>query len=462
LTINDLPDELLVEIFDFYRQGSEDGYQWWSIKLEWFRLIHVCKRWRVVMFASSSRLDLCFVLSRNEGGNMKTIMSRHFPPLPIDINYKYRGAVKTKDMGRMLAALKRPDRIRGITLSGTAANLDKFFMAATCPFPALESLALRNHYDQLKIPATFLKGSNPHLRSLELHTISLPSTSRLLLSAPALTYLSLGIDNHVGPLPVVSFLLSLLQSMPCLCRLELLTCPSIDDQVQPTEPKNIFTLSKLTRFRYAGFGGFLIALMAGFSAPSLRDIDIGFYSPPVMHFSRFIKGIEEHYHAAQLIVEPMNFRFLFFGCAENDHLPRFNLSSPRQESIMHFSSEFSTKLTTVKELAVILLHTDDDPSGGIIPWRNFLLHFPSVKALRLEGTNNLRIASALHQDHEEPNPAFLPVLEEIELCVGLYSPPQGPSELEVFQPFVSARQRADLLVSVFCGRPWGLSRRKLL
>ncbi|KAH9994175.1 hypothetical protein BJV77DRAFT_313497 [Russula vinacea] len=132
-TINHFPEELLVEIFDLHPSRQHDvihanNNQWW---LEWFKLIHVCKRWRTVMFAWSSRLDLCFLLKPKMGGNMKTILSRrYFPPSPIVIDYNcQRDDVKSKDMGRMLAALKRPDRIREIRLSGTAAILDKFFDA---------------------------------------------------------------------------------------------------------------------------------------------------------------------------------------------------------------------------------------------------------------------------------------------------------------------------------------------
>jgi hypothetical protein len=93
-------------------------------------------------------------------GNMKTILSRHFPPLPIDIKYDYLTA---KNTSRMLVALKRPNRIRGIALIGKPAHLDKLFEATKCPFPALESLELRSRSEQdLEVPATFLEG--PYLQ----------------------------------------------------------------------------------------------------------------------------------------------------------------------------------------------------------------------------------------------------------------------------------------------------------
>ncbi|KAH9994174.1 hypothetical protein BJV77DRAFT_313349 [Russula vinacea] len=204
LTINHLPDELLVEIFDFYRQQSQHksrnclSNHSWSIKLGWFNLIHVCNRWRTVMFASPSRLDLYFVLGPNQKGDMKTIMSRrHSPPLPIEIDFNgwfesWGKSVTTKEMDRILAALKQPDRIRGITLTGSADDLNKLFKATRRPFPALENLALcERNYERLNIPAAFLKGTDLHLRTLRLQHVSLPSISRFLSSAPALTDLTL-------------------------------------------------------------------------------------------------------------------------------------------------------------------------------------------------------------------------------------------------------------------------------
>jgi hypothetical protein len=65
------------------------------------------------------------------------------------------------------------------------------------------------------------------------------------------------------------------------------------------------------------------------------------------------------------------------------------------------------------------------------------------------GTNNRRVASALHQDYGEHNLAILPDLEEIELCMSSSSTSEDhASELAIFEPFVSARQQAGLPVKV--------------
>ena len=51
-----LPDEVLLEIFDFYRKIPV----YYSIRpvWTWHLLVHVCRRWRQIIFESPHRLDL--------------------------------------------------------------------------------------------------------------------------------------------------------------------------------------------------------------------------------------------------------------------------------------------------------------------------------------------------------------------------------------------------------------------
>jgi len=183
-----------------------------------------------------------------------------------------------------------------------------------------------------------------------------------------------------------------------------------------------------------------------------------------------MEDIGEHYRSVKVVLDRDYFRLFLFAhseCVGDHYSPRFRLSSHRfPESIMQMSSAFSARLTTLQELFVFFHHTRD-ASEEFIPWRQFLLQFPSVKALRMEGTNNLRIASVLHQDHGGFNLAFLPALEEIELCTQSFwsrqiQPESGAAEaaeLAAFQPFVSARRQASRPVRVFWGPPLSFSRR---
>jgi hypothetical protein len=447
------------------------------MRLGWFKLIHVCRRWRTVVLGSSSRLDLRFVLTPKISGNMKTIMSRHFPPLPIEISYhSLHRTAKARDIVRMLTALKRRDRIRRITFAGNPTDLKKFFKAADSPLPALESLELRHEYSQeLDIPHTFLGGSNSHLRSLKLHYICLSATSQLLTSASALTDLSLGIETVRDSKPSMLLLLTYLQGMPSLHRLKLEIPRSWDEDpymVWPKDPK-CFSLAKLTSFHYFGPSKYLNTLMGGFSGPFLWDVDIRIRDclfeplPPIPHLPRFIDNLWEDYHTIEVVLAISYFRLSLLSRTEcvGQHSPCFKLCSGRfdesniQEWMMQMSSAVLARLSTMEELSIIFLDRHDR-SELSIPWRTFLQQFPSVKLLRLERTNNLRIASFLPQDREGPDLAFMPALEEIKVRLCPVSTPEygEATELAAFRPFVSARQKAGhpIKVSLFTwvGSSW--------
>src|SRR5947208_15219502 len=82
-TIDKLPEEVLLEIFDTYRQVIKHVYSYdhlklraerrhqyesllvpiyerhWNRKHGWFKLIHVCQKWRHIVFASPHGLQHC-------------------------------------------------------------------------------------------------------------------------------------------------------------------------------------------------------------------------------------------------------------------------------------------------------------------------------------------------------------------------------------------------------------------
>ena len=175
----------------------------------------------------------------------------------------------------MAAALIRPDRIRQITLEGPIEDLRILFRATEGPLPALESLKLRHESGlygvDVEISDTFLEGPNLQLRTLSLHNITLPSISRLLSSVSALT--SLDLEFCIGDGQAISQLPHL-QDVPSLRHLGLKVVSRTSHTTQPTKTQKRFILPKLTSFRYEGHSSFLNTLVAGFTAPSLRDVDI--------------------------------------------------------------------------------------------------------------------------------------------------------------------------------------------
>ena len=393
-------------------------------------------------------------------------------PIVIEYNDRYR-KVTAKDMGRLLSALKRPGRIRAIDLDLSPTQMDKFFKATKCAFPALESLALRVH-GILNIPGTFLKGTNLHLRLrvLRLHSVSLTSISRLLSSATALTDLSLKFYSSFK-VPDLLHFLTLLQGLPYLCSL-MLKMSQINpvDSAGPgqlPEPKERFALAKLTSFDYNGHSACLDILAMGFEAPSLEEVYIHIHNKtlsPITHFLQFVNDVGGHYHKVQVVLNKREIDLslltlsdcepsfeVVFQALQNpwledvvDYSSRFRMRFPdtdNQNWITEIASILSAKLSTVEELVL----RNEEVWEEVMPWRTLFKQLPSVKKIRLQRMDNSRIARALLQ-HGESCLDVLPALERITILTKPLA--DHTIELLFFQPFVSARQQVGRQVQVTC------------
>ncbi len=470
LTINHLPDEMLLEIFDSYRQITDQYDHQWRKKHVWFNLTHVCRKWRAIMFASSSRLDLGITVGPQKPGHIKTILSS---PLPIFIDYKcLYGDITGSALWRLRSALRQQDRVREISFEGSNVGFKKFFKATKRAFPILESLVLRFGYDyEQNIPDTFLRGedlSDLHVRRLSLDCLSLTSVSGLLLSATALTDLSLLVDSISEPSAEIT-LLTCLRGMHCLRNLDLSLVygPLDSPPLQHSAPKDVVQMSELTRFHYIGHNTFLNNLMAGFSAPSLQDVRFMLCNLlPILHLPRFIDGLREQYRSVNVTLNSTraaDFRLSLLTHFEDimidDFKPSFRFHTNHSpESIKPISSISSTKLAAAEELTLFFPHVGIPKEWEhVFPLREFLRQFRSVKVLRVDPFVP-EVALALMQDNEG---AVFPVLEEIELLISRST--SGPDEehrrrraaeeLGAFEPFVSVREQA--------GRPVKVSHREL-
>ena len=477
LTINHLPDEVLLVIFDSYRQGIDSYDHQWRGKYVWFNLTHVCRKWRAVMFASSSRLDLCITVGLTKPNDIEAILPDH---LPIVIEYKDRYQdITSSAIGGMRAALEQRDRMRGISFEGTRASMDEFFSATNCTFPTLDSVILRSSRGQdLTVPETFLRGtaadlSKLHLRRLSLDRVALTSISGFLLSISALTDLSLKIDTAFGSSPETS-LLACLQGMPCLCRLDLsITTDFLSSPLPRISPRDIvpFPLSKLTTFHYAGHWKFLDALVDGLSVPHLREIRMEFRrdSCPMIPLTRFINDTDEHLRVVHITFHEHVFHLSLqthseYTCLCDTRSPSSRIPRWSPEPVIRLCDALSTKLPAVEELRVTfgfaMMATEDH-----LLWRRHYGQFPGVKVFRIDGALSVKswevnedydfLAPTFLRDNEGPAVAlaFLPALEEIQLGQGWLWTPESQSEtnLEVFRPFLSARQQAGRPVRIsFC------------
>ena len=220
VTINIVSDDVLLIIFHFARgthlDGREGVNRWY---LCWHQLVHVCHRWRSIVFASPNFLDLRLVL----GPNTRMELLGIWPPLPIAItNTTGRTTPEYYDFN---AAIAHRNRVCEIDLRLEQFQLQLLASAMQEQFPVLIHLKLEVPQDphdygqKIPLPDEFLGGFAPRLQSLNLKSIPFPTLPKFLLSATDLVRLTLwDIPNsgYISPEAIVT-------SLAVLANLKFLT-----------------------------------------------------------------------------------------------------------------------------------------------------------------------------------------------------------------------------------------------
>ena len=194
MTISELPEEVLLQIFSFYLDHRPDDEH------VWYELVHVCRRWRCLVFASPRRLHLRLLCTHKRP--VKETLDV-WPELPIAIRAHDFMPTRIQTLEtNVIAALEHHDRVCDIFIGGYPTSLMKIFSTMNKPFPSLVNLKVVSlTRNESMIPESFLGGSAPLQQSLEFYNIPLtcPEIKRLLLSAPNLVSLSLFLIPRSGP-----------------------------------------------------------------------------------------------------------------------------------------------------------------------------------------------------------------------------------------------------------------------
>ncbi len=273
------PNVALLEIFDFYL-GTSSIHTWQT-------LVHVCQKWRNVIFNSPRRLNLRIYCKA--GKPVKKTLDV-WPPLPIKMYYDgIRNSVGDMELGGdmedIIAALKYNDRVREIQLSDTSnSEMEDILAAMQEPFPALKSLMLKPTNEGLpvfRVPCSFLGGSAPCLQTLSLEGIPVPflGLRKVLLSATDLNGLYLSNIPHsvyFSPGAIVSCLSS-------LTKLEIFELTFQSPRSRPDResrrppPSTCILLPALTRLTFQGVSEYLEDIVAQIFAPKLETLSITFF-----------------------------------------------------------------------------------------------------------------------------------------------------------------------------------------
>ncbi len=177
----------------------------------WQSLVHVCRRWRNVVFGSPRRLNLRLVCTPETRARDTLDV---WPALPLLIWGNMSSSSGADDI---IVALRQSNRICEVHLWGLEdQQLDKVLAAMQVPFPQLTRLRLISFCEAPPVvPDSFLGGSAPHLRIFQLTGIPFPGLPKLHLSAAHLVRLWLFNIPHSGYISpeAMAALLSVLSSL---------------------------------------------------------------------------------------------------------------------------------------------------------------------------------------------------------------------------------------------------------
>ena len=111
-TIDNLPDDALLQIFDFC-QMVDDPLDWsFRPGMEWQRLIHVSRRWLLIIFLSPRRLDLYLLCKPGTPVRQNLDVWPAFPIIIDYFNYSlFTSQISPDDDDDIIAALEHRDKV---------------------------------------------------------------------------------------------------------------------------------------------------------------------------------------------------------------------------------------------------------------------------------------------------------------------------------------------------------------
>ena len=293
VTIRVLTDDILLEIFALC---IPDHYIELSMR-EWQRLVHVCQRWRQIIYASPRYLDLRLWCAQETSVKILSC----WPELPIAIVYHLPCEDRWRDI---IALLKHPDRIFLVDLSLGIEQFEEVAAAMQGPLPVLTELGLFVLvYRGLSpiLPPGFLHGSVPYLRHILLAGLELSEFPKFLLSCDlvSLRFDKIHKASRISPKAMVA-------GLSVFTRLKTLyinfLCPATSSRFlieQTTRHPDLLraVLPALTKFEFGGISEYFEDLVAQLDAPQLDIIRMSFdhlYSLRLQlpHLSQFITRTE--------------------------------------------------------------------------------------------------------------------------------------------------------------------------
>ena len=468
--IHFLDDDSLLNIFYLYRpffigeDGDDDerihgGKRLWVQGRWWYRLAHVCRRWRDLTLRSASYLRLSLVCTN---GIPVANMLSHSPPLPLTVDYRSEDGITAEDEERLLLALEQRHRVRHLRLVFPAQNLRELVMVIDEEFPILEYLIIWSPVKgdkALMLPETL---QTPNLRHLALEGFACPMRSRLHPISASLVTLFLVINHQSAYFQpnVLHQSISFLPQLETLAILFSFPDPNrdVERQLTHTPITTHITLPNLRLFCFRGVSAYLEALVCRITTPRAKRLQIQLsqqvtYSVP--HLGQFMNTIENLRFDDALIVfrdkeivvetslrEADSYAFVIrVDCWHLD----WQISIVAQ-----ICNGLSQVISTVELLnlrrEVHSQSSEDHNDVGRIEWRTLLRSFSNVKTLGVGDGLVEKLSRCLRLEDGELPLDLLPELQELG-----YSESRDTGD--AFTSFIDARQNTSHPVTLVCLGP---------
>jgi hypothetical protein len=424
----------------------------WTRECWWYKLAHVCRRWRYLILASASYLRLGLVCTR---GTPVADMLTHSPPLPLIIDHLHEsGDITMEDEEGIMLALQNGDRVRHIRLQLPVTILPKLLTTMNGEFPMLEYLFIwpqAKHDIHMTLPETFRA---PHLRHLLLRNFAHPIGSLSIMTGVNLSALSL---QEIHP-SIYFHPNDMLQRLSLMPQLETLGI-SFHSPVPNRDVKRKLvdmpitthvTLPNLRWFEFGGASDYLEAILPQMTTPLLEKLQVHFFNQltiSIPHLLQFIRaaqslrfssaGIRFYKDAVDILVYP------------HDRETSYSLSL--RALCIHFDWQIAFAVQVFQRLRAVLstveyltlefwrypLSSGTNNKADPTQWRELIGLFSNVKTLRVGRGDNFvwQLSRSLKGDEGESPLQLLPELRELE-----YPATQGPGN--AFSAFINARQNA--------------------
>ena len=454
-TIDALPDNVLTETFEFYL-GKDDPdvvFDYNHTYDGWQTLVHVCGRWRCIVFASPRRLGLKLHCTRQRSVNSKTLDI--WPALPIVI---FAQDMQSKeDATNVIAALRHHNRVCKIYYQNWQLqdSVLKEFGAIDGPFPALTSLHLFSYTQNVPVlPDSFLGGSAPRLRSLFLNGVPYPSIGNLLSSTMNLVRLALWRIPHSGYISP-EMIVPCLSTLPRLGSLEIgFRHPRSRAHRESRHPPPLtrVVLPSLTFVRFHGDSEYLEDILSQIETPILTESVFDFFNQLVFDtplLGHFIRRTETFMkiHTARVEFGSWSVKVALSGQDEtaNNAVETLILSISckpldwQLSTLPQVLNSFLPSLSTLEILEFAVSHEDWQGKIEVTQWQEFLHPFIAVKKMTLKDEASVQhVAPALQELAGERATEVLPALQNLSLTTSSWLP-SGPLK-EAIEEFIATRQ----------------------